>query len=57
VRFGVPVPARGRVEISVRIEASECTSGDDLRTLYAGLLSLRARAVDVTDDDGAPPPT
>jgi hypothetical protein len=57
VRFGVPVPARGQVDIGVRIEASECTLANEPRTFYAGLLSLRARAVDVKDDDGPPSPT
>ena len=44
VRFAVRVPARGTVDVPVRIVASACHPPGDPRDLYAGLLSLRARA-------------
>jgi hypothetical protein len=55
VRFGVQVPARGRVEVGVKIDATACQPKNDPRTLYAGLLALRARVAGTKDDDDTPP--
>jgi hypothetical protein len=44
MRFAVRVPPWGTVDVPVRIEATACQPPHDLRALYAGLRSLRARA-------------
>lgn len=53
VRFAVRIPARGEVDVGVRIEASACRPGHDARTLYAGLLSLRARVAGSDGEGGS----
>jgi hypothetical protein len=53
LRFAVRIPARGAVDVPVQIEAPSCQPPNDPRTLYAGLLSLRARAA-APDSDGDP---
>jgi hypothetical protein len=53
IRFAVRVPARGKVDVGVQIEASACRPAHDSRELYAGLLSLRARAAGSGGDGGS----